>query len=130
MIAVARASDFNYQPLPGRRSADPFARCSAAREHGVSVRLVQLDADANRRLHTHPHAAETIYVAAGSGIAWCDAEQQPVTAGDVMMVPPNTPHATLPDPGTSMLLVCFFAHPNLAANLIELDRRPTRRAGP
>lgn len=121
-MIVRRFVDLEYQELPGRRSADPLA---GADPSGTSVRIVRMEADTSgspsRSPHRHPRSAEVVYVAEGSGRVWQDGEVRRVAAGDTVLMPRGVPHATIPDPGESMLLVCFFPDPDLATNTEELD---------
>ena len=57
-----------------------------------------------------------IYVQTGTGRVFIEGEWHPVVPGDVVRVPPGLAHATVPDEGVDMELVCFFPHPDLAAN--------------
>lgn len=117
-MLVRRFADLDFADLPGRRSADPFAGADGA---GTSVRIVRLEAGPPRTPHRHPRTAEVVHVVAGSGRAWQDGQWSPVTAGDTVLIPPGVPHATVPDPGGPLLLVCFFPDPDLATNIEELD---------
>ena len=108
----------HYRTLPGRDAADPFQELPDA---PVSVRFVRLHPDAPRRPHRHPHSVEVVHVLGGSGTAWLDGERTPVRPGDTFLVPEGAAHATLPDPGVELELACFFPHPDLAADLEELD---------
>ena len=126
MLSVVRASSLDYLPLPGRRSADPLAGVAGPEREALSVRVVELAHDPGRNAHLHPHSGELIYVIAGAGTAWTPDRQERVGVGDIVRVPANVPHATLPDPGTPMRLLCVFAHPDLSANLTELDIVPGR----
>ncbi|MBO0827782.1 MAG: cupin domain-containing protein [Streptosporangiales bacterium] len=114
-MIVRRSGDASFRELPGRLSADPFAGVAGA---DASVRLVRLVPGSDRRPHRHPRSTEVVYVAEGSGRAWQDGEERPVSAGDVVLVPRGVPHMTVPD--GAMLLVCFFPDPDLATNLEEL----------
>ena len=62
-----------------------------------------------------------MYVIEGSGICWQGGEPVRVAAGDVVVVPAGVAHATVPDPGTEMLLFCVFPVADLAGNIEELD---------
>lgn len=115
---VSRGTDLDFVGLPGRWSADPFP---GQGEHGISVRLVRLEPDPDRRPHRHPHSCEVVHVVAGDGHTWQDGDRTPVTAGDTFVVPTGVPHATIPLPGSHLELVCFFPHPDLSANIEELD---------
>ncbi len=117
---VVPSSALEYMDLPGRASADPFRSRDGMADVGLSVRVVRLVHDPSRSAHVHAHSAEAVYVAEGHGTLWADGERIPLVAGDTVLVPAGTPHATLPDPEADMLLVCFFPHPDLAANIEEL----------
>lgn len=112
-----RSSDeLRFVELPGRRSADPLAGLGA----DVSVRIVRLEYGSRRRPHRHPLTCEVVHVVAGHGEAWQAGERTAVAAGDTLLIPAGVPHATLPAPGSTLELVCFFPHPDLRANLEEL----------
>lgn len=111
------ADDHAYVELPGRQSADPLARVAAA----SSLRVVRLESTPGRRAHRHPMTEEVVFVRAGRGHVWIDGTLHPVGSGDVIHVPTGAAHATLPEPGTTMELVCFFPHPDLKENIEELD---------
>lgn len=121
-MIVARDGELEFVSLPGRLSADPFPGRTAA--EGMSVRLVQVAADAARSPHRHPRSAEAVYVAAGRGRAWIDGEVATVAQGDAFLVPRGAPHATIPDPGSHLSLVCFFPDGDLASNTEEFVGEP------
>jgi quercetin dioxygenase-like cupin family protein len=116
-----------FRPLPGREAADPF---EGAPSSEVSIRIVRLEGDRRRSPHVHPHSPEVIYVVAGAGVLWEDGVEHLIHAGDCALIEPGVPHATLPDPGTSMEIVCFFPHPDLAANREELEDIVIRDGSP
>jgi quercetin dioxygenase-like cupin family protein len=121
-VTVVPGSGLEFITLPGRESADPFRLLGGGMaEIGLSVRVVRMAHDPSRSAHVHAHSAEAVYVVGGHGTLWADGERHPLRAGDTVLVPAGTPHATLPDPGEDMLLVCFFPHPDLAANIQELS---------
>lgn len=112
-MSVVEGDDLRFVDLPGRRAADPF---SDRDDLGSSTRIVRLERTAGRTAHRHPHSEEVVHVVSGAGVVWIDGETTPVQAGDTVLVPRNAAHATIPDPGSEMKLVCFFPHPDLAAN--------------
>jgi quercetin dioxygenase-like cupin family protein len=69
-----------------------------------------------------------MYVVSGTGHLWRDGGFHRVKEGDCIAVAPGVAHATLPDPGTQMQLVCFFPDGDLATNLEELQDPPDLRA--
>lgn len=115
-MLIGRSADLPFVQLPGRRSADPFAGGPPE----VSVRIVHLQSDGLRRPHRHPRSCEVVHVVAGTGEAWQDGIRATIGPGDSFYVPAGVPHATLPRPGSTLELVCFFPHGDLAANLEEL----------
>ncbi|MGH3499504.1 MAG: cupin domain-containing protein [Nocardioidaceae bacterium] len=117
-MMVRSFADLDFKVLPGRLSADPFAGSDSA---GTSARVVRIEPGGPRSAHRHPRSAEVVYVAEGAGRAWQEGEAQRVSGGDMVFVPRGVPHATVPDPDSALLLVCFFPDPDLVTNLEELD---------
>jgi quercetin dioxygenase-like cupin family protein len=122
-MPVVPAGSLHFAELPGRLSADPLPRGLAA---GCSARIVRI-APGPRTPHLHPHSAEVVYVAEGAGTAWEDDVPTRVRAGDVVLIPPGVPHATVASGTSDLVLVCFFPDPDLQANIEELTA-PERHA--
>ena len=119
-MTIVSADELRFAALSGRDAADPFAATDLATQAGVSMRIVCLAATPERRPHVHPSSAEVVFVAEGRGNLWLDGVRKPLRAGDSVLIPKGTPHATLPDADAPMRLVCFFPHPDLRANIEEL----------
>ncbi len=117
---VVPSASLTYAALPGRASADPFSALPGMDDANLSVRIVRMEHDPNRTPHVHAHSAEAVYVVSGHGALWAEGKRTRLQAGDTALIPAGTAHATLPDPGARMLLVCFFPHPDLTANIAEL----------
>ena len=115
-MAVVDGSALAFRELTGRFSADPLPTGAAP----CSMRVVRIG-PGPRTPHRHPHSVELMYVVAGTGTTWEDDTPSPVRPGDVVLVPQGVPHATVADGPDELLLVCFFPHPDLAANIEELD---------
>jgi quercetin dioxygenase-like cupin family protein len=139
-MPVVPAGTLAFAQLPGRLSADPLAAGPTAGTTagptdgptagpglGCSVRVVRI-APGPRTPHVHPHSAEICYVVEGTGTAWEDDVATPVGAGDLLVVPPGVPHATVASGTSDLVLVCFFPHPDLTGNIQELPG-PERTAG-
>ena len=116
-MTVVPSGSLDYDDLPGRRSANPFTDTVG----GSSVRVVELERTAGRTAHRHPHSEEIVFVESGSGHVWLDGRRLSVSPGDLVRVPPGTAHATVPDEGVRMRLVCFFPHPDLTQNIEDTD---------
>jgi quercetin dioxygenase-like cupin family protein len=114
---IVRGADLDFRSLPERDSADPFRGLSLVE---LSMRIVDVE-PGERNPHKHPHSPEAMYVVSGSGVFWEDGTTERVTAGDCILVPPNTPHATLADEGVALRLACFFPRGDLATNIEELE---------
>jgi quercetin dioxygenase-like cupin family protein len=123
-MPVVPAGALQFRQLPGRLSADPLPPDMAV---GCSARVVRI-APGPRTPHRHPHSAEVVYVVGGSGTAWEDDVPTAVGPGDLVIVPPGVPHATVATGTSDLLLVCFFPHPDLAANIEDLTG-PERTGG-
>ena len=86
----------------------------------LSVRIVRLVADESRTAHVHARSAEAVFVAQGGGTLWANGVRTELEVGGTALIPAGVPHATLPHPGSEMVLVCFFPYPDLTANIEEL----------
>ncbi len=114
-MTVIRGDQVEMQPLAGRRSGDPLAGLDTA----SSVRIVELSPGETRTAHVHPHSEEITIVVRGRATIWIGGTATEVSAGDVAVIPPDTPHATVAD--EPVLLHCFFPHPDLSSNYCETD---------
>jgi quercetin dioxygenase-like cupin family protein len=125
---IVKAAELRATALPGRTSADPFGPLDDAQ---LSMRVVDVGPGA-RSPHRHPHSYEAMFVVHGSGHLWEDGRVYRVEPGDCILVPRDVPHATIPDEGTHLRLVCFFPHPDLASNIQELEGtiEPSERDAP
>jgi len=116
-VPVVRAAALVFHDLPGRRAADPLPDDAGTE---ASVRVVRIT-PGPRRPHMHPHSAEVVYVAEGTGTAWEGDIATHVSAGDLVIVPRGVPHATVATGQDDLVLVCFFPHPDLPSNILELS---------
>lgn len=116
-MTVVRRSALPFADLPGRRSADPLLSIDSQ----SSARYVILEFDPARTAHRHPHSEEVIFVVTGRGHLWLEGERLAVETGDVVHIARGAAHATVPEPGSAMELMCFFPHPDLAGNITETD---------
>ena len=115
-MPVVPAGALHFDALPGRLSANPLP---PGLDVGASARVVRIP-PGPRSPHVHPLSAEVVYVAGGTGTAWEDDVPTRVGEGDLVVVPAGVPHATVASGTSDLVLVCFFPHPDLAANIEEL----------
>jgi mannose-6-phosphate isomerase-like protein (cupin superfamily) len=75
--------------LPGSGRARDFV----GEEHGAGVSLILLDAEPGFGPRLHRHAYEEIFVIhAGTATFTLDGADVPAGPGDIVVVPPETPH--------------------------------------
>ena len=120
-MTVQPAKALHFRELAGRLSADPLP----SGVDGCSMRVVRIP-PGPRTPHLHPHSVEVMYVVEGSGTTWEHDVPTPVGRGDVVVVAAGAPHATVSSGPGELVLACFFPHPDLAANTVELEG-PLRR---
>jgi mannose-6-phosphate isomerase-like protein (cupin superfamily) len=122
---IIESDALRFEARPGRESADPLAGPSTDPLAGAvvdfTVRIVRLSGDVVRWAHRHPQSVELIHVTRGRGVLWEAGVERRFVEGDTALVPVGIPHATVPDPGTDMALICFFPHPDLDDNIEELQ---------
>jgi quercetin dioxygenase-like cupin family protein len=116
-MTVIASKSLRFDALPARVSANPLRDLGAA----SSMRIVKLDSSQTRRTHLHPNSEEVIYVRSGHATVFVDGTPHPVGPGDVIHIPTGASHATIPDVGEEVELICFFPHPELADNYQETD---------
>jgi quercetin dioxygenase-like cupin family protein len=117
-VTVVGPGELEFREFPGRTTSDPFAGWGQGES---TVRQVVLERVAARNPHRHPLSEEIVYVVSGQGRVWLDGTYHPVGPGSWYRIPAGTPHATVPDPGERMSLVCFFPHDDFADNIEEID---------
>jgi quercetin dioxygenase-like cupin family protein len=89
-------------------------------DHGASVSLILDESGPGKgpRLHRHPYD-ETWVVVEGNLTFQAGDERFAARVGDIVIVPPNTPHKFTNDgPGRSKL-VCIHAHPTFRTEWLE-----------
>ena len=89
-------------------------------DHGASISLILDESGPGQgpRLHRHPYD-ETWVVVEGHVTFQAGDERLAAGPGDVVIVPPDTPHGFTNDgPGRSKL-VCIHAHPTFETEWLE-----------
>jgi quercetin dioxygenase-like cupin family protein len=122
---IVERDALRFEARPGRESADPLAGTGV----DFTVRIVRLSSGAVRWAHRHPLSVELLHVCRGRGLLWEGGVERRFEQGDTALVAAGVPHATVPDPGTDMELICFFPHPDLDANIEELEEMIVNTGG-
>jgi len=89
-------------------------------DHGMTISLIldHSEPDHGPRLHRHTYD-ETWVVIEGNVTFQSGAEQLKAGAGDIVIVPPDTPHKFVNDgPGRSNM-VCIHANPTMVTEWLE-----------
>ena len=92
-------------PQIAHRSAWPVYEGTGARD----AALTYFEIDPGKHIGRHTHdASETILLLKGAGRAAVGTEERPITPGDVVHVPPGTPHDVVNEGDDTLELVGFF----------------------
>ena len=101
------------RPAPVRRiygTDAPAERMCLQTIQCVQHMLIPPGARHVEELHIHPDAEELVIVTRGQGTAIIGGESSPITAEDVIYIPPNTEHE-IRNTGDDLLGVYFLAVP-------------------
>lgn len=90
----------------------------AAHGAGVSFFLVDNDPGQGPVLHRHPYS-ETWLVRSGSARITVDSETLDAVAGDILTVPPDTPHKFVNSGNGRLQMVCIHASARMIQENLE-----------
>jgi len=106
--------------LPGRSSLEPVSGAIGAR---ISVRIAEIavprPGDPARGPHLHDGFEECIYVLKGTGVTVAESGELAIKPGDIVLIPPNEKHMTRNTGSEPLVLLCFFAVPDVSAGTTE-----------
>jgi mannose-6-phosphate isomerase-like protein (cupin superfamily) len=106
--------------LPGRSSLEPV---SGAMGSKVTVRIAEIapewPGDVPRGPHNHDGFEECIYVLRGTGVTVAESGELPIKPGDIVLIPPNEKHMTRNTGDEPLVLLCFFAEPDVSSKTTE-----------
>jgi mannose-6-phosphate isomerase-like protein (cupin superfamily) len=106
--------------LPGRASLEPVSGAIGSR---VTVRIAEIapaqPGDPERGPHNHDGFEECIYVLRGTGITVAESGELSIKPGDIVLIPPNEKHMTRNTGSEPLVLLCFFAEPDVGAKTTE-----------
>jgi mannose-6-phosphate isomerase-like protein (cupin superfamily) len=120
MARLLKQSEAKRLGLPGRTSLEPVSGEIGSR---VTFRIAEIPpakpGDKPRGPHLHDGFEECIYVLKGTGMTVAESGDIPVKSGDIVLIPPNEKHMTRNTGSEPLVLLCFFAEPNVSAGTTE-----------
>lgn len=106
--------------LPGRLSREAVSGAIGSR---LSLRIVEIaptrPGDKGRGPHLHRDFEECIYVLSGRGAMHAESGIATIGPGDILLVPPGEKHMTVNTGSETLVLLCFFPVPDVAAGTTE-----------
>ena len=121
MARLLKQSEARRLGLPGRVSLEPVSGAIGSK---VTFRIAEIAVpkpdDKPRGPHMHHGFEECIYVLSGEGMNVSESGEIPIRPGDIILVPPNEKHMTRNTGTVPLVLLCFFAEPDVTAGTTEL----------
>ena len=115
MAQVIKSGDAKDLGLAGRVSKEIVSGTTGP--YSITLRLVEIppeiEQDSRREPHFHRDTEECIYVLSGKGLFCTDDKNEPLTAGDTVIVPKLEPQFTRKTGKDPLMLLCFFPVPEL-----------------
>ncbi len=120
MARLLKLTEAKRLGLPGRVSLEPVSGEIGSR---VTFRIAEIPparpGDKPRGPHLHDGFEECIYVLKGSGVTHSESGEIPIKPGDIVLIPPNEKHMTRNTGSEPLVLLCFFAEPDVSARTTE-----------
>jgi mannose-6-phosphate isomerase-like protein (cupin superfamily) len=120
MARLLKQSEATKLGLPGRTSLEPV---SGAIGSNVTFRIAEIAVpkagDPARGPHLHNGFEECIYVLKGTGMTVAESGEIPIKPGDIVLIPPNEKHMTRNTGAEPLVLLCFFAEPDVSKGTTE-----------
>ena len=93
--------------MPGVQGATMAIMCG--REHGApnfALRQFKVEPGGHTPRHSHDYEHE-VFIISGGGTVFLDGKENPVTAGDVILVPASEEHQFKADPVAGLRFLCL-----------------------
>ena len=120
MARLLKPGEAKRLGLPGRTSLEPVSGEVGSR---VTFRIAEIppaEAGAKPRgPHLHDGFEECIYVLSGRGTTVAESGEISIAPGDIVLIPPNEKHMTRNSGSEPLVLLCFFAVPDVTAGTTE-----------
>lgn len=92
-------------------SVRELAHPNSSPAEALSVAEAVVPAGGQTAEHLHRTSEEIYIFASGTGRMKLGAEESPVRAGDIVVIPAGTPHQLWADPGAPLVLLCACSPP-------------------
>ena len=91
---------------------------------GAKSQLVVMDIPPGEEIgeETHGHVEQTLFFLSGTGKAVLDGNESPITAGDVVVVPPGTMHNFINTGSASLKVYTIYSPPNHIEGRIHVTK--------
>ena len=120
MARLLKQAEAKRLGLPGRTSLEPVSGEIGSR---VTFRIATIAPpkpdDKPRGPHVHDGFEECIYVLSGQGTTVAESGEIPIRPGDIVLIPANEKHMTRNTGTEPLVLLCFFAVPDVTADTTE-----------
>ena len=120
MARLLKSTEAKKLGLPGRTSLEPVSGEIGSR---LTFRIAEIAvpkaSDPPRGPHLHRGFEECIYVLKGTGVTVAESGEIPIKPSDIVLIPPNEKHMTRNTGGEPLVLLCFFAEPNVTLGTTE-----------
>jgi mannose-6-phosphate isomerase-like protein (cupin superfamily) len=120
MARLLKQSEAKKLGLPGRTSLEPVSGAIGSK---LTFRIAELavpkPGDPLRGPHMHDGFEECIYVLKGTGVTMAESGEIPIKPGDIVLIPPNEKHMTRNTGAEPLVLLCFFAEPDVTSGTTE-----------
>ena len=87
----------------------------------IATLAVPQPGDKPRGPHMHHGFEECIYVLQGTGTTVAESGEIPIKPGDIVLIPPNEKHMTRNTGAEPLVLLCFFAEPDVTKGTTEFQ---------
>ena len=120
MARLIKQSEAPKLGLPGRISREPVSGAIGSK---VTFRIAEIavpkPGDPPRGPHLHHGYEECIYVLKGTGATVAESGEIAIKPGDIVLIPANEKHFTRNTGNEPLVLLCFFAEPDVTARTTE-----------
>ncbi len=100
---------------------EPIARATVHADDAVSIQLIRIGGAI--AMHHHAESEEIVYLVSGEGVLHVRGGDQALEAGDLVVVPRNTPHGFTPTGTMPAVVLSTFVPTFVDGDVIRDDLR-------